>query len=133
MAMRQERGRDGEDIAVDLLQSRGYRVVQRNWRPGGGMRGELDIIAWHDRTLCFVEVKARSSRASNLPQESVTLSKQMQISRLANLYTSQRGLDDIDFRFDVVEVWLFDDGQKPRVALHQNAFPYREGGSRRYG
>ena len=133
MVMRQERGRDGEDIAVQLLLSRGYRVVQRNWRPGGGLRGELDIIAWHDKTLCFVEVKARAARTNTLPQESVTLSKQIQISRLANLYTSHRRLDDIDFRFDVVEVWLFKDGQRPRVALHQDAFPYREGGSRRYG
>lgn len=127
MNIRQQRGQDGEDAAVRHLETLNYRVVTRNWRPGSrrggaGQRGEIDIIAWHGKTLCFIEVKSRSSNDFGAPQESVTPSKQRQLSRLANAYVSFHRLD-VPCRFDVVEVWLTP-SQKPRVALHQNAFDY---------
>jgi putative endonuclease len=126
MNIRQQRGREGEDAAVRYLESRGYRIVARNWRPGtksggAGLRGEIDIIAWQGRVLCFVEVKARSSSEFGAPQEAITPSKQRQLSRLANAYVSFHRLD-VSCRFDVVEVWL--SSAAPRVQLHQNAFDY---------
>jgi putative endonuclease len=131
--IRQERGQTGEDAAVRHVEALGYRIVARNWRPGakgnpksnargGGMRGEVDIIAWHGKTLCFIEVKARSSNNYGAPQESVTPAKQRQLSRLANAYVSYHRLD-VPCRFDVVEVWLSPNAA-PRLKLHQNAFDY---------
>ena len=122
----QESGQIGEDLAARHLQAQGYKIVTRNWRPSGGMRGEIDIIAWIGKTLCFVEVKARRSNDHGAPQESVTISKQRQISRLANAYVSLHNLADVPCRFDVVEVWLPSDGTPSRLALHQNAFDYIE-------
>jgi putative endonuclease len=129
MRTTQQRGQEGEDAAVRFLQAHHYHVVIRNWRAGNSLRGEIDCIAWHGQILCFIEVKARTSNTHGAPQEAVTLSKQRQLSRLANAYVSLNRLDDVPCRFDVVEVWLSGDGIAPRVALHANAFDHVEGGS----
>lgn len=131
-------GEQGEDEAVRFLEARGFRVVERNWRPGkvrdsnkrdgkadGAMRGEIDCIAWHGAILCFIEVKTRSSNERGAPQESVTRSKQRQISRLANSYVSVQQLHETPCRFDVVEVWMGANEQQPRLQLHINAFDYQ--------
>jgi putative endonuclease len=128
------RGQAGEDIAVKYLEAHGYRVVARNWRPAkessGALRGEIDCIAWLGATLCFIEVKARTSTNQGAPQEAVNANKQRQLSHLANAYVSLHRLVDTPCRFDVVEVLLPTGESPPRVALHQNAFDYVEGGRR---
>jgi len=125
---RHQHGRRGEEIAARYLQARGFRICERNWRPGNALRGEVDCIAWQGKVLCFIEVKTRmlTANASVSPQEAVTPSKQRQLSRLANFYVSARRLDDVPCRFDVVEVWLppEDSKEPPRIELRQNAFDY---------
>lgn len=128
---RQQSGRSGEDIAIAYLERQGYRVVARNWRPAkAGLRGEVDVIAWHSSSvgpvLCFVEVKTRTSPEGGSPQEAVTPAKQRQLCKLANAYVSHARPGEVLCRFDVVEVWLLDGEPLPRVALHQNAFEYEE-------
>ena len=130
MRFRQERGRDGEAIAVAFLLSQRMRVVERNWRARGrGLTGELDIIAWDETgrepTLCFVEVKTRALTEDSNPQGAVNREKQAQISRLANAYVSARKGPEVACRFDVVEVWMPDGPELPRVALHRGAFDYQ--------
>lgn len=122
----QQRGRDGEEIAVAFLRVKGAQIIARNWRPRrAGMRGEIDIIARCGEFLCFVEVKTRASDALGAPQEAVNQPKQRQISRLANAYLSMGDESETPCRFDVVEVWLVA-GEKPRVAWIRNAFEYQE-------
>jgi putative endonuclease len=91
----------------------------------GGMRGEIDIVAWRDGVLCFVEVKTRSSNLFGAPQEAVTRAKQRQISRLANAFVGAFRVE-CACRFDVIEVWAPDDGSLPRIALRANAFDFVE-------
>lgn len=123
-----QRGQTGEEIAARTLRSRGYRIIERNWRPGNAQRGEIDCIAWTcdergEKVLAFVEVKTRRKNTRSAPQEAVTLSKQRQIARLANSYVSLHRLDNVVCRFDVVEVWL-DDEASARCVLHCNAFEF---------
>jgi len=51
-------GRLGEDIATAFLESKGYEILERNWR---WLRIEVDIIVMKDNTLTVVEVKTRTS------------------------------------------------------------------------
>jgi putative endonuclease len=44
-------------------------VLERNWRAGNSLRGEIDCIARHGKTLCFVEVKTRASNEHGAPQK----------------------------------------------------------------
>lgn len=108
---RKDRGNLGEIAAQELLEERGYRIVDVNVRFGSrrdGLPGEIDIVAWDGGTLCFVEVKTRSRSSIATPQGAVTPAKQRQIARLALAYAAHHGLldneADAPLRFDVVAV-----------------------------
>jgi putative endonuclease len=111
---RRQRGNLGEIAAQDLLERRGYRIVDVNVRFGSrrdGLPGEIDIVAWDGPTLCFVEVKTRSHSRTASPRAAVTPAKQRQIARLALAYAAHYGLLDNEadeagtsLRFDVVAV-----------------------------
>jgi putative endonuclease len=117
-------GADGERLAIERLAACGYRIVDCNVRPiGGRSRGELDIIAWHDATLVFLEVKTRRSVPGEeiAPILAVDYRKRKQIIRLAEFYLARHRLDDIPVRFDIVEILHVPDAP-PRIRLHQAAF-----------
>jgi putative endonuclease len=95
-------GREGEDAAAAYLRTRGYRILERNYRCPPG---EIDIIAEHAGVLCFVEVKSRSSLAYGSPAEAVNRAKQRHITRAAAYYLQARRQGaDVACRFDVVAV-----------------------------
>ncbi|NLZ70554.1 MAG: YraN family protein [Clostridiaceae bacterium] len=54
---KRELGRYIEDQAIEILNQRGYILIQRNW----WLRsyGEIDIIMAKDQVVCFVEVRGR--------------------------------------------------------------------------
>jgi putative endonuclease len=114
---RQILGKTGEDLACRELERRGYAIVARRYRRRGG---ELDIIARDGRTLVFVEVKARESRAFGDAAEAVTAFKRRRIAQLALDYMTRHRLSDCPCRFDVVSIH-FDAGE-PVLEVFQGAF-----------
>jgi len=98
-------GNQGEDIASNFLTARGYRILERNFRCKGG---EVDIIARDpgDRSLVFIEVKARRGVTYGVPQLAVTPFKQRQISKAALTWLSKNRLHDTNARFDVIAILL---------------------------
>lgn len=94
-------GQKGEDIAAKYLTKKGYTIIRRNFRT---KTSEIDIIAKKDDTLCFVEVKTRSSVEYGTPCQAVDYYKQKKIIRGAMAYVSNTG-DDCTVRFDVIEVY----------------------------
>ena len=101
-------GRQGEEIAAGFLTTRGYRILERNFRCKGG---EVDIIARDpgDRSLVFIEVKARRGLAYGVPQLAVTPFKQRQISKATLTWLSKNRLHDTNARFDVIAILLHTD------------------------
>lgn len=91
----------GENKAVEYLDKKGYRIIRRNYRC---RFGEIDIIAIDDNTLCFIEVKTRSSVRHGLPCEAVGYEKLMHIRLVAEVYMSRYRHDVCDVRIEVVEV-----------------------------
>lgn len=79
MAKKDEVGRWGEDLATSYLVSRGYEVIERNWRCP---QGEVDLVARHRGSLVIVEVKTRSSKAFGHPFEAITPAKLARLNRL---------------------------------------------------
>ncbi len=112
-----EFGKLAEEAAVKFLDSKGYKVIGRNYRT---RFGEIDIIAREDGVTCFVEVKARHSRLFGEPCEAVSTRKQGQISRCALYYLKENGLCDKPARFDVVSVIYAD--SLPEIELIRDAF-----------
>ena len=91
-------GQEGERLAADYLAKNGYRIIERNYRYH---RNEIDIIARHKKTLCFVEVKTRSSSEKGHPADAVTAIKQKEIIKAARAYLAFTGQNETDCRFDV--------------------------------
>ncbi len=56
--MNNEKGRQGEDQACAWLVSKGFAIIERNWRVRAG---EIDIISTKDQEIAFVEVKTRKT------------------------------------------------------------------------
>jgi len=113
-------GNLGEDIAANYLTARGYRILERNFRCKGG---EVDIIARDpgDKSLVFVEVKARRGLTYGVPQLAVTTFKQRQISKAALTWLSKNRLLDANARFDVIAILLHTDAAHS-IEQIQNAF-----------
>lgn len=72
MALHNQLGRQGEEMARLYLEEHGYQILHQNWRHS---HYEIDIIAQKNGVLHIVEVKIRSSRSFGYPEENVTKKK----------------------------------------------------------
>ena len=110
----------GEDLAVSFLEGKKYRILERNYRCKGG---EVDIVARdpRDKSLVFVEVKARRDLSYGVPQLAVTPFKQRQISKAALTWLAKHRQQDAAARFDVIAI-LLGDGGAPTIEHIVNAF-----------
>jgi putative endonuclease len=102
------------------------KLLARNYRCPAG---EADLIALDTstrsqlgaETLCFVEVKARSSDRYTAPSSAVRSEKQERLRRVARYYLATHDADDLNVRFDVVSI-VRRRGQQPRVEYIPDAF-----------
>ena len=91
MALHNEVGRIGEDVAEKFLRDRGCKILERNARYSFG---EIDLIA-KDKlgVLMFVEVKTLQRSASeNLslqPEDNMTRSKILKLKKTAEFYANK--------------------------------------------
>ena len=118
-----ELGSRGERLAAEFLSANGYRLVLRNFKVpvgrntrGVAVTGEIDIVALDGDTLCFVEVKTKTSDEFSAPMATVTRRKQRQIIRTARVYRRIFGLWDMPYRYDVVSIVLRR-GEEPNIEL----------------
>jgi putative endonuclease len=107
----------GEDLAVNALTARGYRVVARNHKIHGH---EIDVIARDGETLVFVEVKTRSNRDYGKPLEAIGYKRVKRLRKAAELYLAREKIKGVSVRFDAVSVEMY--GGKPVVEVVRNAF-----------
>lgn len=94
-------GEKGEALAVAYLQTKGYTLLQRNFRT---QLGEIDCIFEDGEELVFVEVKTRTNASFGSPLEAVGRRKWQQITRVAQEYLARHNDFDRAVRFDVVGV-----------------------------
>ena len=111
-----ELGKLGEDLAVDYLVNKGYRILERNWRSG---HKEIDIIALIDKVLAIVEVKTRKSSDYGEPDIAVGVMKQRMLAWTADAYVRYKNLE-VDIRFDILSIVFTDQG--PEIEHIEDAF-----------
>jgi len=116
-----ELGRRGEELAAAFLMQSGFQVVASNFTiPVGRNRNdavvdvEIDLIAYEGSTLCFVEVKTRTSDWFAAPSANVDLRKQRQVIRAAQAYRRMFDLAKVPYRYDVVSIVLPTNEEGPR-------------------
>lgn len=98
-------GQRGERAALFWLRRHGYIVVARAWRSSRAP-GDLDLIAWHGDTLCFVEVKTRTTRAVAPAEAAVDDRKRRILRRLARHYLRQLPSREVSTRFDILSIYF---------------------------
>ena len=103
-----ELGKTGEDLAVNYLENKGYRILDRNWRSG---HNEIDIVAMDGEILVAVEVKTRKSATYGEPETAVTVGKQQMLIRAVDAYIRYKNLD-VDVRFDIISIILNEEEQQ---------------------
>jgi putative endonuclease len=119
-----ETGLQGERAAFFWLMGRGYVVVARGWHSSRAP-GDLDLIAWQGDTLCFVEVKTRTTREVAAAHVAVDSRKRRVLRRLARHYMRQLPSRDVETRFDILSIYLERD--KPADFEHfPDAFGWAE-------
>ncbi|MGC2235797.1 MAG: YraN family protein [Pyrinomonadaceae bacterium] len=108
-----EVGEIGEELAARFLLKKGYRPIVANFKVpigrnirGVAVTGEIDLIAFDENVLCFIEVKTRSSDEFASPLAAIDLRKQRQIIRAAKAYRQIFHLSGINFRYDAVSIIL---------------------------
>lgn len=82
-----ERGNAGEDAAAEYLVSKGFEIIDRNWKT---RVCEIDIIARRKKRLYFVEVKARRSVHFGAGVEYITAKKLSQMRFAAEMWVQQQ-------------------------------------------
>src|SRR5690348_10199438 len=110
------RGRRAEHLAVSYLTGAGYRIVARNYRCEGG---ELDLVAWEQDILCFVEVRARGSDAFGDPLETIDRRKILRVARAARAFLGELTSPWPEMRFDALGILLT---EPPTYTLVRAAF-----------
>ncbi len=115
---RKDTGALGERLAADFLRSRGYRIVETNYRT---REGEIDIVARDGECLVFVEVRSKRSLSFGSPEESITPAKQNKLRLAAAHYLQSHDQLTQPYRIDVLAI-VFDRSNKPaRIELFENA------------
>lgn len=100
MAEHNDLGKKGEALAQQYLEQNGYLILEKNWRLGPN---EVDIIAYKDHEIVFVEVKTRTTDDFGDPEKFVTPAKQRAYIRMANNYVLRYEREE-EVRFDIIAV-----------------------------
>lgn len=94
----------GEKLALKHLRRKGYKLVEKNYR---AVKCEIDIIMQQRNTIVFVEVKTRAAVSIyGTAAEAVDMRKQNNIKKAAQAFLNSKKLNNVNARFDVVEVYL---------------------------
>ena len=102
MAAHNELGKKGENLAIDFLIKKDYKILEKNYRY---LKAEVDIIAKKNNVLVVVEVKTRSSDYFGNPQDFITPKKIKLLLSAIDYYVVQRDLN-VEVRFDIIAILL---------------------------
>lgn len=99
-------GVEGESIARDYLERRGWEIVESNWTCPAG---EADIIARDGNEYVFVEVKTRLDDKAEQdvePELAVGKAKQKRYKKIAECFMAEH--PDAYVRFDIIAISVDD-------------------------
>jgi putative endonuclease len=113
-----EIGNEAEDLACAYLESKGWRILERNYF---FEHAEVDIVAYDDTAIVFVEVKMRSSTKYGEPVEHVTEEKVKNVFKASEAWMYERKMDGSPMRFDIVGI-VQKKNEAPEFTHIQDAF-----------
>ena len=110
----------GEAEAAKMLEKKGFKVVEHNWRMG---HLEIDLIAESKKEVVFAEVKARTTTyGDKTPEEYVDEDKKRRMIAAGNAYIKLKRLQKT-LRFDIIGILVDPNTQEVTYRGHwENAF-----------
>jgi putative endonuclease len=114
-------GNEGEELAVSYLETKGYTILDRNYY---FERAEVDIVAYDETCIVFVEVKKRATADYGKPEEFITESKIENLYKAAEAWIYERKMDTAPARFDVIAITQ-QKNEAPDIKHFENAFSKR--------
>ncbi len=135
---KKEIGNKGESLACQYLEQLGYEIIKKNHYD---RVGEIDIIAYKDYIIHFIEVKSVSretqnnvihetfgdksiSFAENIhkynPAEKVDRLKVRKIEKVAEKFLFENGLEEEAYQFDLIMVFIYDGGFRYKIEVIEN-------------
>ncbi|MGN0235716.1 MAG: YraN family protein [Paludibacteraceae bacterium] len=120
MALHNDIGKLGEEIAANLLIQKRLKIRERNRLLG---HLEIDIIAEDKKTIVFAEVKTRTTLfGDKTPAEYVDEAKKRRIVAAANAYVKSHRIEK-SVRFDIIGILLHPKTHEVIELTHyENAF-----------
>lgn len=115
---RLRRGEHAEKTALRYLKKQGLSIVRSNYY---SRFGEIDLIAYDNETIVFVEVRSRAQGAQVSAEESITHTKIQKIRKTAEHYLMQFDVMP-DCRFDVIAMTHNRDRAGYTINWIKNAF-----------
>lgn len=100
MAIHNNLGIQGEQLAEAYLKNKGFLILERNYRY---QKAEIDILARKDALLAVVEVKSRSSEFLEAVAATVSKKKIRLLVMAADHFVTSNTLD-VEVRFDIITV-----------------------------
>lgn len=117
MAQHNELGAWGEQLAAEFLITKGYTIVDRNWRLN---RLEVDIVATIGDRVVFVEVKTRSTDFVD-PRLAINRKRMMHLVNAADAYVRMYNVPH-SVQFDVIIIIGVPGGVPPTIEHIPDAF-----------
>lgn len=109
-------GRLGEEIAKEYLESKGYKIIEQNYR---SRYAEIDLVTLDRKVVVFVEVRSRINDFFGLPEETFTKKKINKVVNNALMYMAFKKWD-YSFRIDALSVIFSKDIQLQTIRHYPN-------------
>ncbi|MGL5253640.1 MAG: YraN family protein [Brevinema sp.] len=114
---KKEKGSEGERAAREYLLSLGWIFLHANYFT---RKGELDLVFFNNKTLIFVEVKAR--RKSIGFEDAITKKKADHLYKAAEIYIDKEKPSFEEMRFDAIYVLIDSRGKAGKIGHRPNFF-----------
>lgn len=103
MALHNELGRWGEQMAAEYMEQKGWYIRHRDWRSHDT---DIDMVCIDedDTTIVFVEVKTRSNDLHGRPSLAVNHAKRRNIVMAADAYVRQERKENRMLRYDIISI-----------------------------
>lgn len=113
-----EKGNEAENLAAAYLESKGWTLLDRNYF---FEHAEVDIVAYDQHYIVFVEVKARTNTYFGRPEDAITPEKEKNIYKAAEAWMYERKMEGALVRFDVIAI-VQKENEAPEITHFEDAF-----------
>lgn len=119
----QKIGEIGEHLAVRYLESKGYKILERNYTRKWG---EIDIVCIKGEVVRFCEVKSKTTDFgdkigvdSYRAEDGMHPWKQKRLARTIDTYIAERKVEG-EYQVDLIVVKLSQDMKEARIDIVEN-------------